>query len=303
MFAEIIETLPVKNEDGILVIHNKDFCTAAGFFGVLFASLFLLTKFSTALYLIHLSTSKSQENLHRQGRACPAYEIGGVITAVTIAIVMAIIPLIPFDGDTAYGLIGTFCWIEQDPDCQQSVVGVVEHILLWHMPLLVTFAFMTIALVLGVRALCKKPSKNMKPTEENKYLEARKEARTLTVYVIIFITLYIVNMTIHLLYVFSKEHHKIYVIELAAVVIQPLVLLSVPAAFIFHPTTLKRLQCSEVKQMANKWSGEDDAEVYTNYQVPQEFSDCSDLVIKGSDEHKLDTTCRCMLERPNIQET
>ena len=176
MFAEILQTLPVKNEDGILVIQNKDFCTAAGFLGVLFASLFILTKFSLALYLIFLSTSKNKENIHSQTR-----EICGVIIAFTIAIVMATIPLIPFDGYKAYGLIEIYCWIEQNaPDCGDSTVGTIERILLWYFPLFATVVFMIVALVSAVRALRKKPARNLIP-----------------IYVIIFIVVYIVNTALH----------------------------------------------------------------------------------------------------------
>ena len=304
MLAEIIETLPVKNEGGILVIHNKDFCTAAGFFGVFFASLFILTKFSLALYLIYLSTSKNKGNIRSRSR-----EICGVVITVIIAIVMATIPLIPFDGDTAHGLIESYCWIEQnDPDCGNSTVGTVERILLWYFPLLATVVFMIVALVFAVRALWKKPARNLIPTEQNKFLEARKEALTLTVYVIIFIDLYVVNTGLHIAYILPELIHDYenlnYPLTLAALVMQPLLLLSVPAAYIFHPAKLKRLRCSEVKQTANKWRGINDDEVYTSYHVPQEpeFSEHSELVISGSHKHRHDSGYKTILEQPNTED-
>ena len=303
MFAEILQTLPVKNEDGILVIQNKDFCTAAGFLGTFFALLFILTKFSLALYLIFLSTSKNKENIHSQTR-----EICGVIIAFTIAIVMAAIPLIPFDGYKAYGLIEIYCWIEQNaPDCGDSTVGTIERILLWYFPLFATVVFMIVALVSAVRALRKKPARNLIPTEQNKLLEAHKEARTLTVYVIIFIVVYIVNTALHFpTYILPELLHDYenYHLAMAALITQPLLLLCIPAAYIFHPGTLKKLRCSEVKQTINKWRGIRDDEVYTNYHVPREseFSEYSDLVIVGSHRHQRDSGYRTMLEQPIAEE-
>ena len=304
MFAEIIETLPVKNEDGLLVIQNKDFCTAAGFLGVLFASLFIFTKFSLALYLILLSTSKNKENIHSRAR-----EICGVIIAFTIAIVMAAIPLIPFDGDTAYGLIEIYCWIEQnDPNCGNPTVGIrtVERILLWYFPLFATVVFMIVALVSAVRALRKKPARNLIPTEQNRLLEARKEARTLTVYIIIFFVVYVVNTVLHIAYILPELLHDYdnYPLAMAALIMQPLLLLCIPAAYIFHPGTLKKLRCSELKQTINTWRGIHDDEVYTSYHVQPEpeFSEYSELVISGSHKHRHDSGYRTILEQPNTEE-
>ena len=301
MFAEILQTVPVKNEDGILVIQNKDFCTAAGFLGMFSGLLFILTKFSLALYLILLSTSKNKQNLHSR-----AHEIRGVIIAFIIASVMATIPLIPFDGDTAYGLIKIHCWIEQNaPDCGDSTPGTVERILLWYLPLFATVVFTIVALVSAVRALRKKPARNLIPTEQNKLLEAHKEARTLTVYVIIFIVVYVVNTVLRFpTYILPELLHDNYPLAMAALITQPLLLLCIPAAYIFHPGTLKKLRCSEVKQTINKWRGIHDDEVYTCYPVPREseFSEYSDLVIVGSHRHQRDSGYRTMLEQPIAEE-
>ena len=291
MLAEITQLLPVKYVNGTLVIHNRDICTATASIGVFFGGLAFLTQCSMALYLICLTTSKNKENLHSRAR-----EICGVITAVVIAIVMATIPLIPFDGDTAYGIIGPFCWIKQkDPNCKRSMVGLIEHILLWDVPFGATVVFIIVALVLAVKVLCKKPQNHVQPSVQHMHIQGLQEARVLVVYMSILIILYLVASTVNILFVFSSGDD--FDLFLSAFVIGTALFAAVPAAFVFHPATLKRLRCSEVKRTVNKWRGIRDDEVYTNYYVPQEpeFSECSDLVITGSHRNRHDSGYKTIL--------
>ena len=294
MVAEITQFLPVKLDvNDTLVIQNEDFCTATAFFGEFFGTLVFFSQCSMALYLILLTTSKNK-NLHSRTR-----EICGVITAVTIASVMATIPLIPFDGDTAYGLYGFNCWIAQKNDrCERSTVGLIEHVLLWNVPLGATLVFIMVALVFAVSVLCKKTTKQPSVRIQRQHNQALQEARTLAVYMSILTIIYLAEVTVHVTYIISSGNNLN--LRLAGFVIETVLFALVPAAFVFHPATLKRLRCSELRQTINKWRGIHDDEVYTSYHVPPEpeFSECSDLVVTSSDRNRHDSSYRSMLERP-----
>ena len=305
MFAEAMQILPLKIEDNALVIGHEGLCTAAAFLDQFFASLVVLTQCSMALYLLFLINSKNKVISHSQAqnKKNRAREICGVIMAVSIAIVLATIPLIPFVDETMYGVYGVNCWIKQkDDNCEQLVVGMVEAILLSYLPFAIAFVFMDITLVLAVRALCKRPAaKNLTPSERVTYEEAHKEARALTFYLSIFAILYFINTTLFLLYHNNAPQQDDDILWHAGSAVHSLLWLSVPAAYIFHPATLKKLRCSEVKQAANRWRGIHDDEVYTSFHVSSdsEFPECNEqLVIRGSDRHKRDAGYHTMLERP-----
>ena len=295
MLAEITQFLPVESVNGTLVIYKRDLCIATAFFGQFFGTLIFYTQCSLALYLLLLTTSKNKENLHSRAR-----EICGVIIAFTIASVMATIPLIPFDdGQTAYGLYGFSCWIEQkNDDCRQSPVGLIEHILLWYMPLSATIIFIMLALASAVKVMCVRPKRHLQPSVQHRYRQALQEARTLTMYMSILVILYLAEAIVNILYITSPGDDL--TLRLSGFLIETVLFAFVPAAYIFHPGTLNKLKCHKLKQAVNKWRGIHDDEVYTSYHVPQEpeFSECSSLVITSSDRNRHDSSYQSIHERP-----
>ena len=289
--SDAVKMAAFSDFHGALQLHDS-ICTATAFFQQFFLWLMISIFCVMTFHISFLSIC--QKDVHT--RLCEFFVI---VTVVAVALLFSVIPFIPIGGSSAYGWFEGFnCWIRMinTTSCEVFVTGRVEQFLLWYIWCGIAFTYITVSLIISIRALYKQF--RMEGTVgqfsmQLHYRQALKEATALLMFIVIFIALTLVNFVIHLTLTYNNSKAKIWVID---VILDPLLFLLIPIGFILHPATTKKLRCSELRKAGKRWSKriksqsrqvEDANTTETYYIVPNEpeFSEASTLVIKGTSGH------------------
>ena len=277
MFNDALQLAAFEVVDNGLYTRDVSWCSATGFFNQLLGWLALLTVCSITLHLFLLVVLK--RNLHSKTR-----EIVGIIIISLVASSFSIPPLFPSNGTIVYGQFGINCWIRRvDNHCDDFLLGTVERILFWYIPILCAFVFIVMTLGVTIRMLYQ----YRKSTDLSSIDQSISEVQTLFVYLLAFSVIYLIALIPRVVDTFTSEQQ--FNSWLLDAVFQPCLMLFVPIAFFIHPATLKKFRqmCSKANTVVVRWSnregyeevqggldgdGQVDSITSSRFEVPPEFS-------------------------------
>ena len=276
--ATQLAAITVDEYNNTLYLHES-LCRAVAFLSQFFRLLYIFTLCGAVLHIFFLCVY--QKNIHTQAR-----EICMSILIVCVSLAISLIPFV----HTAYGWSdGMNCWIRtvhvNATDCTSFKLGRAEQFILWYIPFGIASVLMITLMGIAVRYLYKhsQAEGTGQLSLQLQYREALKEAVAFLVYIALLITLEFTSFVVHLTIVYGHGSPKEWIID---AMIDPILSLCVPAAFIFHPATLKKLRRSELKKAIRKWKQRNLEETVTTYVVEPEFSlefSCrQELVIRGT---------------------
>ena len=277
-FAFILNSLPVENRCGYMVVKNEAFCVATGFLDQYTTWVILLLVCWITLQLFMLGVLKRNYNSLK-------YEVGGVATTLIVSLVSSIIPFIDFGNGTMYGLAGAWCWIRTTSEnCDEFTEGVVEQFVLWYATVMF-FVTLNFIAVLAVIVVLYRGKQQTQGSLRRTYKDAFREALPLLFYPIIFSVIYSLAFVNRVYYAGTKKT----VVALWAIhaIAESSLPLFIPLAFLLHPYTLKMLNRYQFKKALNAWRGHQPEYTETHFVVSREDDNEEEeerLVIKGSKE-------------------
>ena len=280
--AFILNSLPVENRCGYMVVQSEGFCIATGFLDQYTTWVILLLVCWITLHIFMFGVLNRRYNSLK-------YEVGGVATILIVSLVSSIIPFIDFGNGTMYGLAGAWCWIRTTGEnCEVFTEGVVEQFVLWYATVMffVTLNFMAILAVIIV--LYRKEKQTEGGLKRN-LKDAIKEILPLLFYPLIFSVIYSLAFVNRVYYAGTKNT----VVALWAIhaIAESSLPLFIPLAFLLHPYTLKMLNRYHFRKALNAWRENQREYTETHYVVSQEGfneEEVDRLVIKG-DSQKFET--------------
>lgn len=283
-----LQILPVEDKCGYVVVRNECLCTALAFLVEYAAWVMLFFMCWITLHLFILAVFKRNYKSRK-------YEVTGVIASHTAPLLFSIIPFINFKNGTMYGLAGAWCWIRvTDENCHPYEEGTIEQFTLWYGPLIflvaTSFLAMLIMIIILYRGTRGGPNTLTASYQlQNQYREALKEAMPLLFYPIFFNIICCLAFANRVYYATTKKAS--FPLWVAHAIADPCLPLFIPVAFLFHPYTLKRLRCGQLRKAADKWWKERSQHSHTHFVVSREDTCSSEeeeeeqqLIIKGSEE-------------------
>ena len=279
-FAFILNSLPVENRCGIMLVKNEGFCIATGFLDQYTTWVILLLVCWITLQLFMLGVLKRKYD-------SLIYEVAGVVITLVASLVSSIIPFIDFGNGTMYGLAGAWCWIRTTGEnCNEFTEGVVEQFVLWYGTVMF-FVTLNFLAVLAVIVVLHREKQQAEGSLRRKYKDAQREAMPLLFYPIIFSVIYSLAFVNRVYYAGTKKTvAALWAIHAIAESSLPLF---IPLAFLLHPYTLKRLNRFQLRKALNEWRHQSEY-TQTHFIVSREgFNEEEEeeeerLVIKGSTE-------------------
>ena len=274
--AFILNSLPVENRCGYMVVKNEGFCIATGFLDQYTTWVILLLVCWITLHIFMFGVLKRKYDSLK-------YEVAGVVTTLVVSLVSSIIPFIDFGNGTIYGLAGAWCWIRTTSEnCDVLTEGVVEQFVLWYATVMF-FVTLNFIAVLAVIVVLYRGMRQTQGGLQRNLKDAIRETLPLLFYPIIFSVIYSLAFVNRVYYAGTKNT----VVTLWAIhaIAESSLPLFIPLAFLLHPYTLKMLNRYQFRKAWNAWSRHQPEYTETHFVVSREdFNEEEDdrLVIKGS---------------------
>ena len=243
-FSFILNSMPVENRCGYMLVKNEGFCIATGFLDQCTTCLILFLVCWITLQLFMLGVLKRKYDSLK-------YEVTGLIITLVASLVFSIIPFIDFGNGTMYGLAGAWCWIRTTGEnCSEFTEGVVEQFVLWY-GMVILFVTLNFLAMLAVIFVLYRGTQQAQGSLRQTYKDALKEAKPLLLYPIIFIVIYSLAFVNRVYYAVTKQTDvALWAIHAIAESSLPLF---IPLAFLLHPYTLKRLNRFQFRKALNEW--------------------------------------------------
>ena len=241
--AFILNSLPVANICGYVVIKHETLCVATGFLDQFTTWMILLLVCWIILQLFLLGVLKWNNKSRK-------YEIGGLLATLAVSLTLSIIPFINFGNGTAYGLAVSWCWIKTvDANCSELTDGIAEQFT-WYGAVMVVVILNFLAITAVITVLCK-GKWHTQHTLHHKYQEALKEAMPLLLYPIIFCIIYNLAFINRVYYAIAETSiDTLLIIHAVAEASLPL---CIPLAYLLRPSTLKNFRWYKLKNIYFEW--------------------------------------------------
>ncbi len=271
-----LELAPVQHNGSAVQVKSglNGVCSAIGFAVQVTNSQLLMVCTWIIVYLVLLVVFQYRANSKR-------HEIAGLVISLGLPLTYNWLPFI----QELYGLAGPWCWIRTtNNDCSVHIkLGVIYQFTLFYGPQVVLtlasfVSFLVIAAIIRKRSL--DHSRERLHSQHSSYQEALKVSLPLLVYPILYSIISCVPVANRINYAITTAHGKppYYPLWLAQTIAEPLRMMFIPLAYLFHPGTIRKL----LAQARTTTVGSVNSE--TNYPVPPEpsFSEVDPLVIRGS---------------------
>ena len=279
-FTLILELLPIDlpGEDKVCVEDKYiAMCAISGFLSQVAVWIYVLLICWIVLYLVLLAVFKYNVNAdhHRQ-------EVMGLCIVLVLPFTFNWAPFL----HNMYGLSGLWCWIKTVSEQCDRHVGLFYQIALFYGPLSLVaifgfFSFTSICVVL-FREACRQGTGLGIISDDIPHVRALRGSLPLVAYPLLFSLIFSV-MLANRIYISVAVHagcQSSYPLWLAHAIADPLFTLFPPLAFIFHPSTLKKLCTSFRRQNPVTVSTQAD----TTYIVSREFSSSDEpLIVRGEE--------------------
>ena len=275
----ILELLPVELSDKDNGVSDRYtlMCVITGFLSQVAVWMYVLLICWIVLYLVLLAVFKYNANQRRQ-------EITGLCIVLALPLVFNWIPFL----HDMYGLSGLWCWIRTVPercDRPKYVLGLIYQITLFYGPIsLMAFfgfcSFISICVVL-FREACRRSTGLRIISDNIPHVRALRGSLPLVTYPLLFSLIFSVMLANRIDYSVAVHagSQPSYPLWLAHAIADPLFTLFPPLAFIFHPSTLKKLYTS-----FRRPNPAVSTQAETTYIVPKEFSSSDEpLIIRGEE--------------------
>ena len=281
----ILELLPIdlSGEDKVIVEDKYTaLCAISGFLSQVAVWSYVLLICWIVLYLVLLAVFKYNANQRWQ-------EVTGLCIILVVPFVFNWIPFVHH----MYGLSGLLCWIKIVPEqCSRPeyVLGVIYQMALFYGPLslMATFcfcSFIAISVVL-FRQACKRGTGLGIISDDTPHVRALRGSLPLVAYPLLFSLIFSVMLANRIHYSVAVHEHRNFQLSfplwLAHAIADASFPLFPPVAFIFHPSTLKKIY---LRFKRPKRASLLTTRAETAYIVPREFSSSSSdepLIIRSS---------------------
>ena len=281
--TNIVESLPVKTDGRVVEVQpgKEPQCAAYGFLNQLAAwseNIVICWIMAYVLVLVaRIARVKSEyqpiNGMSTEKQKHHKYELIGVIFVALFPITFNWIPFV----DDMYGLSGMWCWIKLTKgNCHDSYTyGLVLTFLLLYAPLMLIAFFGFITFAMAAFVLCKQKIAQKRKSTQLLYNKGLQEMVPLIAYPLIFSIICSFSIANRVYY--AKYVKPYYPLWIAHAVADPGRVLLPPIAFMFHPSTYKKLLCPR-KQ---------DPITVTSCHISREGDDIEkSLVLKGTQASK-----------------
>lgn len=179
-----------------------------------------------------------------------------------------------------YGLTIPGCWIRaSDENCNTLSEGFIEQLALFYAPLALLILFNFVVMVAAIFVLCRGTKEDTVLKLQSQCKKDLEETWPLLLYPIFFNFIFCLAIGSRVYYynISQNDILAVWVIHTNAL---PSLFLFIPLAFILHPNTLKKLNCSQLKVAANQWR-DHSLRSHTHFVVSKENGDCEDPLIQN----------------------
>ena len=272
----LIRVVATEQRCGHLAVkdNNHSLCAAMGFLLEYSALTLIVFLFWVTFHIFMMAVFK--RNFYKSWKN----EVACVVTAIVVPFLISIIPFIPFNQNgIMYGLTVPWCWIKAtDENCNSYNVGFSEQIALFYGPLTLLILFNFVVMVAVIIIHCRGTiAGDNEPQLQEQHKKALKETWPLLFHPIFFNIIFFLTIGPRLYY--NVTQNFILGLWVIHTISLPCLFLFIPLAFIFHPNTLKKLNCHK---LADQWRHHS-LRSHTHFVVSKENSDCDDpLIIEGN---------------------